>query len=82
MMSLPVWLLGPVFLPRDGGSWSLVPCSFWGSLCLGGLCQGDPTVKSGGTHPTGKHEILVFTCNSKMVCLLILVQTKCECLET
>ena len=30
MMSLPVWLPGPMFLP--GGSLSLVPCSF-GSLC-------------------------------------------------
>ena len=31
MMSLPVWLPGPIFLP--GGPMSLVPCSV-GGLCL------------------------------------------------
>ena len=35
MMSLPVWLPGPMFLL--GGSRSLVPCP--GGLCSGGLCQ-------------------------------------------
>ena len=32
MMSLPVWLPGPMFLP--GGFLSLFLCSFWGSLSL------------------------------------------------
>ena len=31
MMSLPVWLPGPVFLSGEGG------------LCPEGLCQGDPS---------------------------------------
>ena len=34
MMSLPVWLPGPMFLL--GGSMSLASCSFQGGLCLGG----------------------------------------------
>ena len=54
MMSLPVWLLGPK-LPL-GGSPSLVPCSFGGSLsegicpeglCLGGLSVMGVSVKGG-----------------------------------
>ena len=34
MMSLPVWLTGPMFL-LGRGSLSLVPCSFQGGLCPG-----------------------------------------------
>ena len=49
MMSLPVWLPGPMFLPGracpGGGSMLLFTVPDWvsvhGGLCLGGLCQGD-----------------------------------------
>ena len=34
IMSFPVWLPGPMFLPRE--SLSLVPCSFWGVVSVGG----------------------------------------------
>ena len=46
IMSLPLWLSGPMFLL--GGSLSLVPCSFqWVSVSgtmflLGGLCRESP----------------------------------------
>ena len=59
MMSLPVWLPGPMF---HLGGLCLVPCAFQGGLCLGGLCPclGDrdplPTRwRAGGTHLTGMH---------------------------
>ena len=42
MMSLPLWLTGPMFL--QGGSLSLVPCSF---QVGGGLCPGGSLSKGG-----------------------------------
>ena len=38
MISLPVWMPGPMFLL--GESLSLVPCSFQEDLCPGALCLG------------------------------------------
>ena len=40
MVSIPAWLPGPMF--SLGGSLSLVPCSFWGSLSRGSLYE-DPS---------------------------------------
>ena len=62
MMSLSVWLPGPMFLL--GGCGCLILCSFrgWGGFCPlynvtsgGGLCrETSPRVrKAGGTHPPG-----------------------------
>ena len=44
MMSLSIWLPGPMLLLGKGGSLCLVPCSFLGGgvSVQGGLCQGDP----------------------------------------
>ena len=63
MMSLPVWLPGPVFLLGGGlcpeGSMSRVCLCpqgslFGGVLCPGDLCLGVSEIrKVGGTHPTG-----------------------------
>ena len=100
MMSLPVWLLGPMFLPRGGvfvpspmfllvvslqgvsakdTSWSHVPSE--GSLSGRPLWTETPYSEERAVRILLEC-ILVFKCNSKMICLLILVQTKCECLET
>ena len=53
MMSLPVWLIGPMFLPGVSVSGPMfVPGG--GGLCPSGLCQR----KAGGTHPTGMHFVV------------------------
>ena len=50
MMSLPVWLTGPMFLPGVSVSGPMfVPGG--GGLCPRGLCQR----RAGGKHPTGMH---------------------------
>ena len=66
MMSLPVWLPGPMFLLAGLCSWSYVPSGrvlYIGGLCPGGLLgisiQGvsvgrPPRIRNArGTHPTG-----------------------------
>ena len=40
MVSLPVWLSGPMFLLGGLCLWSHVPSSVQGSLCMGDLCPG------------------------------------------
>ena len=49
MMSLPIWLPGPMFLLEGLSSWSHVRSS--GGLCLGGLCLGG--LCPGGLCPRG-----------------------------
>ena len=55
-MSIPVWLLGPMFLLGGISVSSSSPVFLPGGLCLGGRSlSGRPPVwwRAGGTHPTG-----------------------------
>ena len=61
MMSLPVWLPGPMFLPGGLCLGGRIICIGEGSLPRRDLFQGDPPygARAGGTHPTGMLSCLV-----------------------
>ena len=80
MMSLPVWLTGPMFLP--GGYLSLAPCSFQvgGGLCPGGLHPGGSL--SGRPPPLyGDERVVRILLESFLVMKMVSKMFFCKCVS-
>ena len=75
MMSLPVWLSGPMYL-LGGGSLCLVPCSFWGGLPPGCLCLGGGSQWKGQRLLPGRP--LKWAVRILLECILVLKSPNCK----
>ena len=85
MMSLHVWLPGPMFLPGEGApcAWSHVPWMGGGVSVQGGLCQGDssgqrlPHTVKGGWYASYWNTNEISACqlvvNPSLVCILFVI---------
>ena len=80
IMSLPVWLTGPMFLP--GGSLSLVPCSFQmgGGLCPGGLHPGG-SLSGRPPPPYGDERVVRILLESFLVMKMVSKMFFCKCVS-